>query len=269
MKQLVTSLSVTWLLMLPIAGVAAEGNAPASPAASHSAPLSPAMGHSSASTPPPGNTAPEDKGDRAITGKVVETMNSGGYTYLNLERNGKKTWLAVPETRVKMGQEVTCSSGTEMVNFTSKTLKRTFDSIVFCNTPLEKQGGEQDADKKSPGSKGAVVAPADTVKVEKAAGPNAYTIGEIYKNRAKLDRKKVVVRGKVVKVSGGIMGKNWIHLQDGTGSQKNKTHNLVITSQDMPAVGDVVSMKGTLYKNKDFGSGYKYDVIVEEATIQK
>jgi len=77
------------------------------------------------------------------------------------------------------------------------------------------------------------------------------------------------VRGKVAKVSAGIMGKNWIHLQDGSGNQKKGTHNLVVTSQDLPAVGDVVTMGGTFYKDKDFGSGYRYDVIVEEAVIKK
>ena len=67
----------------------------------------------------------------SISGKIVETMNSGGYTYVCLEKSGKKTWVAMPETKVKVGQEVTCQPGMAMPNFTSKTLKRTFDSNVF------------------------------------------------------------------------------------------------------------------------------------------
>jgi hypothetical protein len=66
-----------------------------------------------------------------LSGKVVETMNSGGYTYVSLESSGKKTWVAVPETKVKVGQTVTCQPGMVMNNFTSKTLNRTFDSIIF------------------------------------------------------------------------------------------------------------------------------------------
>ncbi len=66
-----------------------------------------------------------------VSGKIVETMNSGGYTYVCLEKNGKKTWVAMPETKVKVGQEVSCQPGMTMPNFTSKTLKRTFDSVVF------------------------------------------------------------------------------------------------------------------------------------------
>ena len=67
----------------------------------------------------------------SLSGNVVETMNSGGYTYVALEKNGKKTWVALPETKVKVGQKVTCQPGGEMKNFTSKTLKRTFESIIF------------------------------------------------------------------------------------------------------------------------------------------
>ena len=108
----------------------------------------------------------------------------------------------------------------------------------------------------------------ETVKVEKAKGADAYTVSETYEKAAKLDKKTVVVRGKVVKVSKGIMGKNWAHLRDGSGDAGKGTNNLVVTSQDDPKVGDVVTAKGTLYKDKDFGAGYLYKVIVEEATIK-
>ena len=74
------------------------------------------------------NTAPAGI---ALSGKVAETMNSGGYTYVSLENSGKKTWVAIPATAVKVGQMVTCQPGMEMKNFTSKTLNRTFESIIF------------------------------------------------------------------------------------------------------------------------------------------
>jgi hypothetical protein len=67
----------------------------------------------------------------ALSGKVVETMNSGGYTYVSIENGGKSTWVAMPNTQVKVGQQIACQPGMVMQNFTSKTLKRTFDSIIF------------------------------------------------------------------------------------------------------------------------------------------
>ena len=119
------------------------------------------------------------------------------------------------------------------------------------------------------GSEGAKApAASEQIKVEKAKGADAYTVSETYEKAGKLDKKTVVVRGKVVKVSKGIMGKNWVHLRDGSGDPGKGTNNLVVTTQDLPKVGDVVTAKGTLYKDKDFGAGYKYQVIVEEATVK-
>ncbi len=111
--------------------------------------------------------------------------------------------------------------------------------------------------------------PADDIKVDKAKGKDAYTVADLYAQSATLDKKTVTVRGKVVKVSARIMDRNWIHLRDGSGDAAKKTNNLVVTSQDLPKVGDVVTATGTLAKDKDFGMGYRYAVIVEEAKIKK
>ena len=120
------------------------------------------------------------------------------------------------------------------------------------------------------GSEGAKAPSAsEQIKVEKAKGADAVSVSEAFEKAGKLDKKTVVVRGKVVKVSRGIMGKNWVHLRDGSGDPGKGTNNLVVTTQDVPKVGDVVTAKGILYKEKDFGAGYKYKVIVEEATIKQ
>ena len=226
-------------------------------------------GASSAKVTP---VAPADKAPEAqpgpLSGKIVQTMNSGGYTYLLVESKGERSWAAVNSAEVKVGQQVTLKPGATMVNFTSKALNRTFDRIVFSEGIEEQKGAAKSVTPKTTtGSAGAAV-PFSKISVEKASGPNAYRISELYANQ-KLNGKKITVRGKVVKVSSGIMDRNWIHLQDGTGSPQKKTHNLVVTSADIPDVGDVVTITGTLTRNKDFGSGYKYDVIVEKAKIVK
>ena len=122
----------------------------------------------------------------------------------------------------------------------------------------------------SGGNEGAKApATSEQIKVEKAKGADAVNVAETYEKAEKLDKKTVVVRGKVVKVSKGIMGKNWVHLRDGSGDPGMGTNNLVVTTQDVPKVGDVVTAKGILSKDKDFGAGYKYKVIVEEATVKQ
>lgn len=218
----------------------------------------------------------------SLSGKVVETMDAGGYSYVNLEKNGVKTWVAVPRMKVTVGEEMAFQPGQEMVKFTSRSLNRTFERILFSGGPIVPQAAAQDEAVKSAhggksiselqGKAAPAIAPkapvTENIKVEKAAAPNGYTVAELHEKKGALDRQKVVVRAKVVKVSPGIMGKTWVHLRDGSGDAAQMTNNLVVTSQDVPAIGDVVTAAGTIYKDKDFGSGYKYELIMEEASLK-
>lgn len=200
-----------------------------------------------------------------LAGKVVETFNGGGYTYVRLERDGKTAWAAIPETSLEVGREVTLKPGMEMQKFFSKALNRTFDSIYFSEGMATQAAST--TGKNSAGSKGGVVTPAEKIAVEKAAGATGFTVAELHGNREKLDGKTITVRAKVTKVSAGIMGKNWLHLQDGSGDSSKGSHDLTVTTQDLPAVGEVVTITGTLRKDKDFGGGYRYDAIVEDGTV--
>lgn len=214
-------------------------------------------------------------------GKVVETMDASGYTYLGLDDgSGNVFWAAVPKATIDVGEEVTLQGGSVMTNFSSKSLDRTFDEIIFASGVIrggsdqiasgssfaEAVTGEVTAGDASGGSAGAVVAFSE-LKIEKAAGENARTVAEIFAQAADIDQQKIVVKGQVVKVSKNIMGKNWLHIQDGTGDPQNNTHDLVVTTDGEAEKGAVVTVEGMIAANKDFGSGYKYDVIIEEAVV--
>lgn len=248
-------LAAALVLLLPVMGHGAETAAK---------PPVPSLPKGHPALPPPQKSA-------AISGKVLKTMDSGGYTYIRLQKEGgKKIWIAVPKTKIVVGKQASFFSGAEMKNFKSKTLNRTFDSIIFSAGIVSSKGGKN-ARKEAvvtPGSKGAMVA-ADKVKVAKAAGPDARTVAELFALKGSLAGKKVVVRGKVVKVSERIMKMNWLHIQDGSGSPNGKDHDLVVTTKALPAEGETVTVSGTLLKDKDYGYGYKYDVIVDNAEITR
>ncbi len=225
--------------------------------------------------------APEAPAAPAVLkGKVAETMDASGYTYVRLDDgSGKELWAAVPKTELKVGEEITLQGGSVMENFNSKTLNKTFEKIVFAtgvsrgNEPAPAAGSFDQAVKKegaeaSSGSAGNVVPFAD-LKVEKAPGPDGHAVAEIFEKSATLDKKPVAVKGQVVKVSKNIMGKNWLHIQDGTGDPNKNTHDLVVTTMDTAEKGDIVTVEGAAAANKDFGSGYKYDVIIEDAKVSK
>jgi hypothetical protein len=106
-------------------------------------------------------------------------------------------------------------------------------------------------------------------KLPKATGPDARTIEEVVKGKAALKDKTVLVNAQVVKVTNDVMGKNWVHLQDGTGKATDGTHDVIVTTKDRVAVGDVVKAKGTVRTDVNIGQGYAYAVLIEDAKLAK
>jgi len=108
----------------------------------------------------------------------------------------------------------------------------------------------------------------DLLAAEKGAITKAkggYTVEELYAKKAELNGKKVAVRGKAVKINTGISGKNWVHLQDGSGKQG--TNDITVTTQQNAKVGDIILATGVLAADRDFGGAYRYEVILEEGAL--
>lgn len=217
----------------------------------------------------PQGVSPQSMSKDPLVGTVAETMNSGGYTYILLQTKEKMFWVAIAESTVAVGDEVVLAAGMEMIEFHSKSLDRTFDSIIFSEGIISQGGEEAKPQKRTYGSSGARPSTHNDIKVEKADGANSYTVSELFAKRKELDNKDIVLKGEVVKVTPRIMNKNWLHIQDGSGSAENGDNDMVVTTMDLPSVGDTVTIKGVLFADKDFGSGYKYNAIVEFGQVSK
>lgn len=210
----------------------------------------------------------------SVKGEVLEVKDVESYTYLRLKTADGELWAAVSKAPVKKGAQVTIENPTMMNNFASKSLNRTFDKIVFGNlagaagaAPPAKGAGTTGIASMHMSS--AKPGDAADVKVAKATGPNARTVADIYAKRSELKDKNVVVSGKVVKFTPDIMGKNWLHLRDGSGSEKDANNDLVVTTKESAKVGDVVTVSGLVKTDVDLGAGYAYKVLVEDAKLQK
>lgn len=225
-----------------------------------------------APAPQPGRPASAPAPTAAgVRGKVLETIDAAGYTYLRLQTASGEQWAAVTQATVQVGAEVVIVDATTMQDFESKTLNRKFPTILFGSLGGEAAAppGQAQLPPGHPPMSAAPQAVVADVKVEKAKAANGKIVAEVWADRTKLAGQKVSVQGKVVKVSTGVMGKNWLHLRDGSGTDEAKDNDLTVTSQGLAAVGDVVTIEGVVYINKDFGAGYSYAVIVEEASVQK
>jgi hypothetical protein len=212
----------------------------------------------------------------AVTGTILETMDSGGYTYMKLKTASGEVWAAVNQAKVKKGSTATVVNPVEMRNFESKTLHRKFDSILFgtlAETPSKGAAAAPSQDEMRAAMvaqhSSAAAGPQDVgvIKVAKAEG--GKTVAEIFAEKAALKDKEVAVRGKVVKFTPEVMGKNWIHLRDGSGSRDKKNDDITVTTKGTAAVGDVVLVRGVVKLDKDFGAGYTYALIVEDAKLSK
>ena len=218
----------------------------------------------------PALTAPVPAG--MVRGTVLETMDSGGYTYAQLETDQDTRWVATQQTTVEVGDIVQVSEGMAMADFTSNTLNRTFDVVYFTGamTNLSKV--------KMPEGHPETALPPGHPSTESAAQPEAVEatvaplesgqdIASVYANKDTLAGQQVSLRGKVVKYNEGILGQNFIHLQDGSGDAAGGTHDMTVTSQATTAVGETVVVTGTIVLDKDFGAGYSFPVLIADASI--
>jgi hypothetical protein len=202
-----------------------------------------------------------------LKGEVLEVKDVDNYTYLRLKTESGEVWSAVASAQVKKGATVTIENAEQMDNFESKTLKKTFPKIFFGSLAA------------APGAVAAQVTAAHSsvskadftgdIKVPKATGPQARTVAEIISKSAELKDKTVLLHARVVKYNSAVMGKNWLHLRDGSGSAADATNDLLATSAETAKVGDIVLLSGTVRRDKDFGSGYAYKVLIEDAKLQR
>lgn len=218
--------------------------------------------------------------------KVLETMNGGGYTYAKVDESGTIYWIAGPQSNITVGSKISFLEQMVMTDFTSKALNKTFDQILFVSAivPTDKSAQSTSAQGSTAqttaqGKAGAdahancnhdkelTLAPvASTVKVAKNA--SGYTIEELYTKKTALKDKSVKINAKVVKVSKNIMGKDWVHLQDGSGTAG--TDDIIATAANSTVqVGDSVTANGTVKTDVDLGYGYKFPVLIEEAKFTK
>lgn len=192
-----------------------------------------------------------------------ETLNTDKYTYINVTENQEKFWIAVPRQEIVKGHTYYYRGGLKKTNFESQEFKRVFDVIYLVPSIIdasEHPGGQIN------GAESEVTAESPTGSKEMIPAAGAVKISELIKNKAKYNGKTVLVSGKCIKANYQIMGRNWFHLQDGS-EEKGKKIDLTVTSADNIQIGDQVNFKGIIAVNKDFGAGYKYEIIMESAVI--
>jgi len=216
-----------------------------------------------------GNAKSEaDVGNQKVT--VLDAVQTSAYTYLYVNDNYAEYWIAVRSMEAREGEEYYIAGILEMDNFYSKELDRNFEKIWFVSEISKKPislhngegqmgGAQMHQDEK---------ATSDTKKeISLPSLEGSIKIAGLYASREKYSNQDVKLVGEVTRFNSGIMNRNWVHIQDG--SDHNGNYDLTATTSDFVNVGDQVIVEGRLTLDKDFGSGYFYSLIVENAAVNK
>lgn len=218
--------------------------------------------------------ATQDTSRAQIDAHVItstEVLQTKQYTYIHGTENGLDRWVAVTKMDAKIGTKYYFIGGLSMTNFKSKELNRTFTEVIFADNistnpaSADTKSGVVTQNPKVVSNGSAVAVEKSTVKV--TIGKGEVSIASLWEKKKDFATKTAKVRGKVTKFTPGIMKKNWIHLQDGT--EFSGKFDLVITTDQEVKVGDEISAEGIINVDKDFGFGYFYNVIMENAKIGK
>ncbi len=220
-------------------------------AAASAASTQTAAPHAAEATPKPGQ----------IHGKVLDVIEAAGYTYVQVDTGSDKLWAAGPSTAFKKGDMIAFDSGMPMQNFHSKSLNRDFNLLYFVDAFITDRGTVAEPRMPEPHSK--LVEHKQTAPVPNISkAKSGQSIADIIAKKESLANKPVKVRGKVVKFTASVLGNNWIHIKD-----SSTGIDLTVTTKDTAKKDDIVLIQGTLGLDRDFGYGYVYDVIVEDAKV--
>jgi len=200
-----------------------------------------------------------------IYGKVTDVLEAAGYTYAEVDTGKDKVWAAATTTPLKVGDMVAFTTEMPMQNFHSSAMNRDFAMIYFVNRFITDDASQANAETAMASPHGAIKSTSITTAIQginKVEGGN--TIAEIHADKQKLNGKAVRVRGQVTKYNANIMGKNWLHIRD-----SSTLDELTITTANTAAINAIVVVEGKLTLDKDFGYGYVYPLIVEDASVKK
>jgi len=211
------------------------------------------------------STATPSFSDDLHTVKVNEILKTQRYLYLNVSEKGavEPFWIATRIMDITVGETYFYKGGLLKTNFESKEFNKVFDKIYLVSSNLVLANHATNPDfQNTAANVQADVNPTKTTQ-KQVAVKGSIKIAELVKNAKKYEGKTVQISGTCKKLNASIMGKNWIHLADGS----KDSYDLVVTSTELVNEGDFVTIKAVVTLNKDFGAGYKYDLILENGTL--
>lgn len=195
---------------------------------------------------------------------VKEVLQTTQYTFIRTSEDGQDHWFAAPSMDARIGTVYYYDQGKKVTNFESRELNRVFDEITLLVDIYDADSGnKQNAEEKDETHTATINNERVEISVEPAL--DGIPLATLIKNKKSYKNKRVKIRGMVTKFNPSIMGKNWVHIQDGT--EYKGAFDLTITTQEVVNTGDIVTFEGKIALDRDFGFGYYYELLMEEGKI--
>lgn len=197
-------------------------------------------------------------GESLHTVVALEVLPTEKYVYVRVKEGEDEFWIAATKQDIQVGKTYFYKKSLLQEHFESKEYNRVFDKLYLVSNLVSGDHGMEHNMALPEETVSSEVKNSSPVKVE-----GSMSISDLLKQKTSLAGKRVTVSGRVTKVNNNILGKNWIHIKDGS----KDDFDLVVTSPMTAQIGQVITVQATLTLNKDFGSGYSYELILEEGVF--
>jgi hypothetical protein len=196
--------------------------------------------------------------------EVLDLLHTDKYTYLDVQEDDRRYWVAVSKMAAEKGDKYMYRGGLLKKNFYSREFDRNFETIYLVSrlTPMNGANGASALDR----AKASLDQPSQGGPIDIVQPDGAVSLSDLFEDPGSYTGKSIMVKGKCVKVNNRIMDRNWVHIQDGS-SINGESLDLTITTQENVPVGAVAIFKGVIATQKDFGAGYRYEILLEDAVI--
>lgn len=193
---------------------------------------------------------------------VEEILKTEKYAYLKVSEKGESYWVAISKRAIEVGETYVFNGGLLKKNFFSREFNRVFETVYLVSNFRKKAQPQKVAVETHSSFQSESLPDLTVEKIQPSTG--AITLSELFNNKLQYNDTTVKITGKVVKVNPKIMNRNWLHIQDGS----EEGLDLTVTTEENIALGAIVSLEGVITLDKDFGAGYRYDIIMEKAMLK-
>lgn len=205
--------------------------------------------------------------DEKHTVQVNEVLQADRYTYLEVNENGNDFWIAIPKSEIVPGQKLFYEGGLLKKNFKSVEFDRVFETIYLVSRyqPIGNKATDTGLDEAFSKMNESESTQVEVQKMDPVEG--VTSLESLMADPGSFEGRVITVQGQVVKLNSQIMGRNWVHIQDGS-KKDGKAIDLTITTMEQVLMGAKVIFEGKIALDQDFGAGYRYDIIMEGAVLK-